>query len=346
MRGDSESAPLYVVLVNFNGWRNTIECLETVLRSDHAALRVMVLDNGSTDGSIDQLRAWAEGRLAAPTPQGSLASLAPAPVPKPVRVLTTTRVAIDSRATLLDWSGASVAIIDCAANLGFAGANNVALRYVLRAERDAVALLLNNDTVVAPAALSAMMTRVSDSTAVGATLLQYYVPDRVETLGGATVSMWSAMSQLIGWDAPRAAPRGSVGMDFISGCCLMMTRQVIERVGLLDERFFIYSEDTDWGVRARGAGIRLDYARDAEVWHKGSSTSVARSTFHDYHTTKSAFHFVRKHRRALLFPVSLPFILARFGLPKIVRRQWDRVGAVRRGLVDFWAEAVAAPKGA
>ena len=342
MGGSVQQPPLYVALINYNGWRNVIECLETLMRSDYRNLRVLVLDNGSTDGSIDRIRAWAAGTLAAPLPQGQLAALVPNPVPKPIATALASKTAVETSEAAITWPVTPLLVVDCGSNLGFAGANNVALRFVLRAEEDARVLLLNDDTVVAPTALSAMAAVVSDSTAVGATLLQYHAPERIETLGGATVTMWNAMSRLIGWNAPRSGERPAVIMDFISGCCLMMTRNVLERVGLLDERFFIYSEDTDWGVRARKAGITLTYAPSAEVWHKGSSTAGPRSAFQDYHMTKSAIHFVRKYGGALVFPVSMTFIMTRFSLPKIARRQWGRLKAVSRGFVDFWAESRAA----
>jgi GT2 family glycosyltransferase len=343
--------PLYVAIICHNGWKNTIECLETLLRSDYPDVRVFVLDNGSTDGSIEQIKAWAAGGVPAPAPQGALAALAPAPVPKPIAVTCRSVASLGVTGEALGVTGealamtaietARITLVDCEANLGFAGANNVALRYVLRAEPDAKVLLLNDDTVVAAGALSAMAALATDSTAVGATLLQYNAPERVETLGGATVSMRNAMSRLIGWNAPRSAERPAVEMDFISGCCMMMTRNVLERVGLLDERFFIYSEDSDWGVRARNAGVSLTYAPLAEVWHKGSTTMVARSPFQDYHTTRSSLHFIRKHRRDALRSFWLLYIVARLALPKIARRQWQRLRAVRRALESFRSHAPA-----
>lgn len=336
MPGDA--APLYVALICHNGWKNVIECLETLLRSDYPNLRVFVLDNGSTDGSREQIAEWAAGTRVAGTPKGALASLVSAPLPKPIKAEYRTFATLTT--TPIDWSSASLAVVDCQANLGFAGANNMALRYVKRAEPNAMVLLLNDDTVVAPNALSAMAALANDRTAVGATLLQYNHPERVETLGGAMVSMNNAMSRLIGYDTPRSADRPAVEMDFISGCCLLMTRAVLERVGLLDERFFIYSEDSDWGVRARKAGVTLVYAPGAEVWHKGSTTMVARSPFQDYHTTRSSLHFIRKHRRAAAWPF-LFYIVARVALPKLARRQWDRLRAVRRGLADFRSGAPA-----
>jgi GT2 family glycosyltransferase len=333
--------PVYVVLVNYNGWRNTVECLESLLRSDYPALRVLVLDNGSTDGSLARLRGWSEGADDERGQSASLAHLSTPPVRKPVPIAQLSRAAIES-GTPVDWRQVKIAIIDCAANLGFAGANNVAFRYVMSREPDSYLLMLNNDTVVAPTAISALVaTAEADAGygAVGATLLQYHAPDRIETFGGAMVDSWNGLSRLRGWGTARSAPREpSSEMDFISGCCMLVPHAALGRVGLIDERFFLYCEDADWGLRVRQAELRLTYSPAAEVWHKGGATAVHRSEFHDYHNVKSVLHFVRKHRPVFL-PVAVAYLAARFTLPKIARGEWRRLRPVWRGFADFVREA-------
>lgn len=333
--------PVYVLLVNTNGSGDTIECLESLLRSDYPDVRVLVMDNGSRDGSEERIRAWALGTDPPPAPASSLPQEVRAPaVSKPIGFVTLTREELQAGAPL-DWSSTRVALVLCGANLGFTGANNVGFRYVRARERDAYLLLLNNDTVIAPTAVSRMVA-VAEANAnagsVGATLLQYRAPDRVETYAGARLARSTGFSSLIGAGAPRSAPRDSqVALDFISGCCMLIPGPVAARVGELDERFFIYCEDTDWGLRISSAGFDLLIAPDAEVWHKGGGTTVHRSEFHDYHNVKSVLHLIRKHRPAAL-PIAVPNSIARFLLPKLWRGQWGRMRAVLRGYRDFWRE--------
>lgn len=334
--------PIYVVLVNTNGWRNTIECLESVLRSDYAATRVFVMDNGSSDGSLDQIQAWADGRLAPPTdPTGRLTHLVVPPVRKPVAMARLGRDELEAGAPI-DWARHRVAVVACGANLGFTGANNVAIRRVLHSEPDASVLLLNNDTVIAPSAIALMAARAAaagGTAAVGCTLLQYQHPDVLETQAGATLTSWNGFSALVGAGTARSASRpADPPLDFISGCCILVPRRILDRVGGLDERFFIYCEDADWGMRIRSAGFSLAYCAEAEVWHKGGATAVHRSAFHDYHNAKSVMHFVRKHRPAM-FPAAALYLLARMMAPKLARGQWVRLRAVWRGLADFAREA-------
>ena len=331
---------VHVIVLNYNGWHNTIECLESVFRSDYPDFRVLVVDNGSTDGSSERIREWADGRMAAPSPPIALAHLSVPPVQKPIPHMECTRRELEVQGGL-DWSRTSLCLVHAGANLGFSGGNNIALRYILAHEPRSLSLLLNNDTVIAPTAISAMVRSATDGSgelrAVGATILQYHAPERIETLGGNTLTAWHGCTTMIGWNASRAATRPRVDLSYISGCCLMVSHATLSRVGILDERFFIYNEDADWGVRARTAGVRLEYSQAAEVWHKGSATMVARTPFHDYHNTKSVLHFARKHRPRT-FPVALVYLTARFMLAKFARGEWSRLAAVRSAFRDFFAE--------
>jgi hypothetical protein len=126
-------------------------------------------------------------------------------------------------------------------------------------------------------------------------------------------------------------------MDFISGCSMLVPRETFQRVGLLDERFFIYCEDADLCLRMRDAGLPLRYCAEAEVWHKGGATAVHHSSFHDYHNAKSLLHFVRKHRPRML-PIAAAYLAVIFFTRKIARGQWARVRSVWRGFTDFRAE--------
>ncbi|HYC50052.1 MAG TPA: glycosyltransferase family 2 protein [Gemmatimonadaceae bacterium] len=338
----STAIPVYIVLVNTNGWRDTIECLESVLRSDYPDVRVVVVDNGSTDDSLARIREWAAGTLAASgDSSGRLSHLVTPAVPKPLPVACRTRDELVAAGDI-DWTRHRMAVVANGRNLGFTGANNVAMQYVMRhGEPSATVLLLNNDTVIAPQAITRMVGLASandNAAAVGCTLLQYQHPDVVETRAGARVQMWNGFSRLIGWGTPRGAARPSdQAMDFISGCCILVPRAVLDRVGPLDERFFIYCEDADWGVRIRAASFRLAYCAEAEVWHKGGATAVHRSVFHDYHNAKSVLHFVWKHRPAM-FGLAGTYLFARMVAPKLVRGQWARSAAVVRGIADFIRE--------
>jgi GT2 family glycosyltransferase len=334
-----ELAPtVYAIIVNFNRWQDTLECLESLMRSDYPALRVLVCDNASEDGSVEKIAAWARGDLPAPVPRDSrLSHLGVPPVRKPVSVAICADVQrLMSEDALVE--SAKLLVIQCGSNLGFAGANNVALRYVLRREPNAYALLLNNDAVIAPHALPAMVEQAERSPrmgAIGATILEYHQPDRVEMLAGARFSHLHGMVTLINAGAARDERRPErVPMDFIAGCCLLVSRSAIESVGLMDERYFLYGEDTDWCLRMKKQNLGLAYCPSAEIWHKGGGSVVHRSALHDYYAVRGTLMVVHKH-----FPLSLPIALShavlRFILPKLLRGEWQRLRAAARGYRDF-----------
>lgn len=328
---------MYAVIVNYNGWRDTIECLESLLRSDYPDLRVIVCDNGSRDESLVRLRAWATGTETPPsTTPDELRPLTHPPIAKPTAIR-------EYRADRTDGAVAEarhgvISLVDVGANLGFAGANNLALRQLAALKLNGYAWLLNNDTVVASDALSRMVaTAQADprAGAMGCTILKYHEPDRVETLGGAVVSRWHGMTQMLGAGSPRSAPRdGSRSMDFVSGCCMLVRTDTLREVGVLDDRYFIYAEDTDWGMRITAAGFTLGYCPAAEIWHKGSTTMGKRSPLQDYHSVHSTLLLVHKHHPRRL-PFAAAISLVRCLLPKIPRGQWQRLGAVLRAYRDF-----------
>ncbi len=296
----STPRPVYAIVVNYNGWRDTLECLESLLRSDYPALRVIVCDNASTDDSVARIRAWAQGKD-------------------------------------------HVMLVECEANLGFAGANNVALRYVMQCPGEPHALLFNNDAVAEPHAVSAMVEvaeRAPGCGAVGATVLRYHEPDVVDTLAGGTINRATGMVKGVRAGSGRGEARPeTVAMDYVSGCCLLAPQATLASVGPMAEQYFLYGEDADWCLRMTRSGRPLRYAPAAEIWHKGGASVVHRSAVHDYYAVRGTLMLMHRH-----FPATLPLVLAhavyRFLLPKLVRGQWRRLGAAARGYRDFLAYAI------
>src|SRR6478672_8521401 len=123
---------VHVLLVNYNGWRDTLECLESVFRLDYPDFRVIVCDNGSTDGSVERIQAWAEGT--------QLATLARDPLPPTVHTTSVQKpipYVLGDRAhaeagMLADAPAvdAQLVLVRLAENLGFTGGNNVGLKYL------------------------------------------------------------------------------------------------------------------------------------------------------------------------------------------------------------------------
>jgi GT2 family glycosyltransferase len=293
--------------VNWNGWSDTAECLESVLRSDYPRYRVIVCDNGSRDGSLAFLRAWAEGRLDVLVPRGSpLRDLSFPPIPKPVPVLVLDRRTAEAGGPI-ETGASRLVLVGIGKNLGYAGGNNVGLRFAQARSGFDYVWLLNPDTVVAPDALRQMvaeMRRRPDAGLCGSTVRLYDDPERLHALGGGTFYRWIAATRLIGKRGrsalPEDAERVRRRLSLILGASMLVSRAFLDSVGLLNEDYFLFLEEIDWAVRGRDR-FALTYAPRSVVYHKkGRATGLGvsvreRSTLAEYHLARSRLRFTRTH---------------------------------------------------
>jgi GT2 family glycosyltransferase len=211
--------------------------------------------------------------------------------------------------------GERVAIIENSANLGFAAGNNVAIRRALADGADFI-LLLNNDTIVAPDFIDAMLAPMSDD-AVGITAPKiYYAEPRNQIwFAGGEIFLWRGTARHIGI---REIDRGQYDrerdIDYATGCAMLVRRDVFERVGELDPAYRAYFEDADFCVRAREAGYRIRYAPASKVWHRiSASTGGQLSRRKVSRKLASTRRFFTRHARPWHW-VTIPFF---FGLDVI-----------------------------
>lgn len=320
-----------VVVLNWNGWQDTLECLRSVYESDYGDFGVIVCDNASTDDSCARIRDWARQAT-----RGG----------KPLTFSETSKDALEAGDASSD-TRVDLLLIQTGGNHGFAGGNNVAIRHVLQRGDAGYVWLLNNDTIIAPTTLARLVARLEADPqlgAVGGVLLEHAAPQVIQE-AGATYSAWNGMMRPHGAgnaaDAPRYEPDH---IDYITGGCMLVRASVIQRVGLLDERFFMYGEDVDWGIRIRGAGFGLGLEMSADVWHKGGGSAEYGSALHDYFSVKSALLLVQK-QHAWRLPVAVAYSVYRCLLPKVVRLQRRRFVAVLKAYRDATREMLARKRG-
>jgi GT2 family glycosyltransferase len=337
---------VYVVLVNYNGWRDTIECLESLFASDCRDFCVLVCDNGSQDGSLDHLERWAGGAQ-----EPSVAESRPAGLPaatrlaKPLGCLRLERAEAEAGC---DPGGARLVLIDCGTNLGFAGGNNVGLRYALSRGDLEFAWLLNNDTVVAPGAMSALAARLGEDHRVGlcgSTLLFYHRPDRIQALGGGWYCKWLGLAWHLGmlrhWRGFADRDRVERCMHYPVGASIMVSRAFLDQVGLLSEEYFLYFEELDWVLRASGR-FSVAYAPGSIVYHKvggslGTSSNPAKkSAACDYWSARNRLFFTRRWFPEAFWSVYLGLIGTL--LVRLFLGRWNRVVMLWRLLSGGWKD--------
>lgn len=294
---------VYIVLLNWNGWKDTIACLESLSQLDYANARWVVCDNASTDESMAQLRGW--GMAAADRGALSMVEM--------------------NHDTALDGGDPNrdpmLALIQTGANLGFAGGCNVGAAYAMARGDAAYVWLLNNDTIVDAQALAALVARASEPDApgiVGSTLCYLDAPERIQSLGGGTFNPVRAMTRHIADGEARRelsiaeARQIEATMHYVVGASMLVSRRFLDRVGLMQDDYFLYFEEIDWAERARRLDptLTLGFAPRSIVFHKvgASAGTHARSLLSLRYLTANRLRFVKRFYRAYL-PVARMSVL-------------------------------------
>ena len=189
-------------------------------------------------------------------------------------------------------------IINNSENVGYARANNLGITEALKGQADYI-LLLNDDTVVSPDFLD-ILVRIGEESAdvgmLGPAIFYFDDPENI-WFTGAQYDVETCMVSTDGFD--RIQQRKDLQLiqsDYITGCALLVKRKVWEKIGLLDERFFLYWEDVDLGIRAKTAGFRIMLVPSARIWHKVSvSSGGPDSPLKAYHKTRSHLQMAKLH---------------------------------------------------
>lgn len=325
------------MLVNWKGWQDTIECLESLLRST-IPLRITIVDNASGDGSLDHIVNWAAGGVTASATDAAMARFSSPPIAKPVLLARLDAAAARKNA----FESVPLTIIEASGNLGFAGGNNVGLAYCLQDPAIDYVWLLNNDTVVEPGAAAALLAQLDASYGIGmcGTVVRYYDrPDTLQCLNGSRFSPWTGVTTGIAVNRPASSPYDAAAVahetDMVLGASLAVSRQFINAIGPMDESYFLYFEELDWAYRNRGR-FTIGFARGAVVYHKeggsigSSSTKGARSAKADYWLLRARLMFVRRH-----LPLMLPWhwtLSVGLVVRRLLRRQPIKARAMLQAL--------------
>jgi GT2 family glycosyltransferase len=178
------------------------------------------------------------------------------------------------------------------ANLGYAGGSNRGIQYAMDCGA-AYILLVNNDTIIADDMIQILVDVVETDPAIGIAgpaIFHYDSRDRLWYLGHQE-SRWLPVPRPL-W--PTAGSR-SMEVDYLSGCGMLIRRALVQDVGLLDERYFMYYEDADFCRRARKAGYRVVAVPKARMWHKVSRSSRKDLSGIAYIRTRNRMVFYQRH---------------------------------------------------
>jgi GT2 family glycosyltransferase len=313
------------VILNWRRPVDTLACAASVAASDFENLDIIICDNDSGDGSIERIL----GGLRDLLPGLNEQRMARGWRPFVLRVGSGPDVLRTADAA--DSSTRRIWLIATGRNGGYAFGNNVGMRNAFLARDVAFAWILNNDTLVDPHALPALLRRMNEDSRIGicgAKVVYLERPDRVQSLGGGRLLPLRARCELLGMDAPVSEPvladEVEHRLSYINGAAALVRRSLVETVGPMDEGYFLYWEEIDWAVRA-ASRFRLGFSPDAVVHHRvgatiGTNDAEEASPLSEFYLTRSRFRFLRLHRPWLL-PIAYPLLLKAMALDVLAGRR-------------------------
>ncbi|MCL4310760.1 MAG: glycosyltransferase family 2 protein [Actinomycetota bacterium] len=331
-----------IVIVNWNGWKDTIECLTTVFQNGYPNYQVIVVDNDSSDGSIEQIKMWAEGKIQVNS-KFVECNTGSRPIPYiEYDGFTAERGGLLERENELygrldKCISHPLILIQTGENLGFAGGNNVGIRCVFARDENAYFWLLNNDTVIKSDALQCLVSVAEDDESVGiigSKILFYHNPDVIQAAGGGVLFPLIGRFKYVGgrkrdgdyWN--RQFP-----ISYVMGASMLIKGNVLKDIGLLASQYFLGWEETDFCTKAVRNGWKLGYACQSRVWHKNSATVGVNSASSDYYGTRNSIWFLRKYHRYAV-PSATLFGLITKPIVRLWRRQADRIPLLLKAYWD------------
>lgn len=287
---------VYVVVLNYNNYEYTIECVKSLLRLNYRNYEVVVCDNKSTDNSYECIAEWIES------------------ISNDVHALEFEHIEAKSFHITLECGGSQgeigrvrVTLIQTGFNGGFAYGNNVGLKFALSDPDCKYFWILNNDTLVESSALSALVSRIRQDSRlgiVGSVLKNYDPPHEVQAYGGAVYS------RLLGWAKPlkmdskrKKCSNEDIEekINYVIGASMFVSRDFLDQIGLLSEDYFLYFEELDWAWRSKGQ-FRIGVAVDSVVMHRLGATTGEKSSssLSKFHLFRSRTIFLLKHEFVLM----------------------------------------------
>jgi len=250
-----------IIVLNWNGMDYLEKCLQSLMRLTYPNYVVIVVDNGSSDGSPDMVKR----------------------------------------------SFPNVKLITNERNLGFAKGINMGIKV----SRGHLIVLFNNDVVADPSWLSELVKTVMHSPKIGMAsgIILQSKPSDILWSAGKKIDAFTGNRWRIGYGEKLNQLEKVEDIDYFTACALLIRREVVEKIGLLDEGYFFYGEDADWTLCARRAGYKCKLAPSAIVWHEGSATSKKTSINRYYWYNLSNFRLYFKH-----FPIKYLFTTLFFQL--------------------------------
>jgi len=285
---------VFIIVINWNQQEDTVRCLKSLESLDYKNRDVVLIDNGSRDGSPDRIKEQ---------------------FPR-------------------------ITLIKNKENIGFAAGNNVGIRHALSQGADYI-LLLNNDTIVDSSVLKELINVAESDEKIGVVgAVNYSFEDRKKVVMLSISFNWfTGFTKKEDLDAiSRGVITEPRQVHGVTGSSLLIKRAVVGKIGLLDSRFFIYYEDTDWCMRARKAGYKVLYVPRAKIWHKVGVSFGQKSPAEFYLYTRNLPLFMIKNCPKVFIPSFFLFYILKisiYSISFILTGEAKFAKGIFLGFIDF-----------
>lgn len=314
-----ENPEIYIIIVNYNSWAHTIECLESILRDENSNYQIIIVDNDSTDNSVEYIKAWAEGKLCVwLRPDNPLRKNSFPPVKKPIPYIFFTSHEIENlEPEKILKNNCAILLVKSEQNSGFASGNNMAIKYLLKIEKHPekkLVWILNPDVIVEKNAVKNILnftnTLKESNFICGCVVKNYNNPEEILLLAG-----WK-IHRFLGIVRPIKSIEKVNSIDYISGSSLITRLSSFKNLGLFPEEYFIYWEEADWCTKAKINGYKFLVCTDCVIYDKGGKSIGRKSETAVIHYLTNSFKYMTKYKNSIFDLIILTF----FYLVRVLKR--------------------------
>lgn len=248
----SNNPKVSIIIVNYNGYEDTIECLQSLRHINYSNYEIIVVDNASTDDSAERLK------------------------------------------EIIHNHNNEILLISTI-NGGFSAGNNIGMKYALDHQSD-FCLLLNNDTVVEPDFLKILIEPFGRIENCGLTIgkIKYESQREIIWYAGGELNLRTARTAHWHYREQDTFIDNETEVSFATGCCMCLSRNAIETIGLMNEDYFMYVEDVEYCIRLKNAGLLMLYTPSAIIYHKVNASSESTSSFSQFYIIRNKLMLIQQ----------------------------------------------------